>query len=87
MSKRAGKKTGRAARPIRTKRDHKGASAVVKKLRSQADRDSTAELRLQSLLQEMDRVVIPEDDSSADLSEDEGYSGPRRRWSDGTRTE
>jgi hypothetical protein len=55
-------------------------SAVVKRLSSQADRDSAAEQRLQSLLRQMDEFDELEDDASPDALE--GYSGPRRRWSD-----
>ena len=75
------KHNGRA-RPIKTKRDYKGAAAVVKQLSSQAGRDSAAELRLQSLLQEMDKFEEIEEEASADLPEEYDYPGPRRRWSD-----
>jgi len=78
MSKR--KKVNGRARPIRTKRDYEGASTVVKRLSNQADRDSAAELRLQSLLRQMDEFDDVEDDLAGDNPED--YSGPRRRWSD-----
>lgn len=70
------------ARPIRTKRDYAGASAVVKRMSGQAGRKSAAELRLQSLLRELDRFDDPEDDTNADSTEEHDYSGPRRRWSD-----
>lgn len=70
------------ARPIRTKRDFVGASAVVKRMSGQAGRNSAAELRLQSLLRELDRFDDPEDDTGADSTEEHDYSGPRRRWSD-----
>ncbi len=78
MTKR--RKVNGRARPIRTKRDYEGATKVVKRLSSQADRDSAAELRLQSLLRQMDQFDDLEDDVTADNPED--YSGPRRRWSD-----
>jgi hypothetical protein len=78
MTKR--KKLNGRARPIRTKRDYEGASKVIKRLSGQADRDSAAELRLQSLLRQMDEFDDLEDDVTADNPED--YSGPRRRWSD-----
>ena len=78
MTKR--RKVNGRARPIRTKRDYEGASSVVKRLSSQADRDSAAEQRLQSLLRQMDEFDDLEEDISADNPED--YSGPRRRWSD-----
>jgi hypothetical protein len=79
MSKRT--KVNGFARPVKTKRDYENASAVVKRLSKQSDRDSAAELRLQSLLKELDKYDDLEDeveDDRADLS----YSGPRRRWSD-----
>jgi hypothetical protein len=78
MTKR--RKVNGRARPIRTKRDYEGASKVIKHLSGQADRDSAAELRLQSLLRQMDEFDDLEDDVTADDPED--YSGPRRRWSD-----
>ena len=80
MTKRDRKRANGRARPIRTKRDYESAAAVAKRLSGQSDRDSTAELRLQSLLRELDEFDEPEDDTSADFPED--YSGPRRRWSD-----
>jgi hypothetical protein len=80
MSKR--KKANGRARPIRTKRDYQGASAVARRLSSQSDRDSAAELRLQSLLRQMDEFEDLEEDAGTDVPE--GYSGPRRRWSDGS---
>jgi hypothetical protein len=79
MSRTARKHNG-SARPIKSKRDFEGASAVAKRLSAQATRDSAAELRLQALLREMDKFE-EEDDPSTDL-EDHDYSGPRRRWSD-----
>lgn len=83
MTKRHRKKANGPVRPIRTKRDYEGASVVVKRLSGQAGLDSTAELRLKSLLKELDKFDAPEDEASADSPEDyEGYSGPRRRWSD-----
>jgi hypothetical protein len=78
MTKR--RKANGRARPIRTKRDYKGASIVAKRLSSQADRDPAAELRLQSLLRQMDEFDDLEEDIEGDSPED--YSGPRRRWSD-----
>jgi len=76
------KKHNGRARPIKTKRDYKGAAAVVKQLSGQAGRDSAAELRLQSLLQEMDKFEEIEEEASADSPEEYDYPGPRRRWSD-----
>jgi hypothetical protein len=82
MNKRVKGKTRGAARPIKTRRDYQGASAVVKRLSTQSDRTSTDEARLQSLLQEMDKFDGAEDDADTDLTDGDGYSGPRRRWSD-----
>jgi len=82
MTKPDRKKLNGGARPIKTKRDYAGASALAKRLASEAARDSAAELRLQALLQEMDKFEEIEEDTSADLPEEYDYSGPRRRWSD-----
>jgi hypothetical protein len=82
MTKRNQRRHNGAARPIRTKRDYEGASVVVKRLSGQKGRDSAAELRLQSLLRELDKFDESEDDANADLSGGDDYSGPRRRWSD-----
>ena len=75
------RKNGRA-RPIRTKRDYERASAVAKQLTGRADRDSAAELRLQSLLRELDDFDEAEDETDPDPLGDDEYIGPRRRWSD-----
>ena len=80
MSKR--KKTNGYARPVRTKRDYERASSVAKRLSGQADRDSAAELRLQSLLRQLDEFDDLEDEVSVDDPADYPYEGPRRRWSD-----
>ena len=82
MSKRTRRKARGPARPVKTKRDYERAAAVVKRLSGQTDRDSAAELRLQSLLRELEKFDVQEDDAGADLPEDYDYSGPRRRWSD-----
>jgi hypothetical protein len=82
MTKRDRKRANGPARPIKTKRDYERASTVVKRLSSQADLDSTAELRLQSLLRELDKFDDPEEDTSENHPEDYDNSGPRRRWSD-----
>ena len=79
MSKRT--KANGFARPVRTRRDYESASAVAKRLSKQSDRDSAAELRLQSLLKELDRYEELEDDNT-DEPGDLSYSGPHRRWSD-----
>ncbi len=84
MTKRGRKEANRPARPIKTKRDYDRASTVVKRLSGQAGLDSTAELRLQSLLREMDKFDEPEEDTSENNPEDFDQSGPRRRWSDDT---
>ena len=82
MTKRHQRKARGPVRPVRTKRDYEGARSVIKRLSSQADRDSAAELRLQSLLRELDKFDDQEDETSTDLPEEYDYSGPRRRWSD-----
>jgi hypothetical protein len=81
MSEASTKKLNGAARPIKTRRDYKGAEKVVKKISDQPDRESAAEKRLQSLIKEMDKFDTEEDEDS-DLSSEGDYSGPRRRWSD-----
>jgi hypothetical protein len=68
------------ARPVKTKRDYDGASAVAKRLSGQADRDSAAELRLQSLLRELDKFDEFEEEAGTDLPE--GHAELHRRWSD-----
>lgn len=81
MSEANTKKLNGAARPIKTKRDYKGAETVVRKISDQAERESAAEKRLQSLIKEMDKFDA-EEDEDADASSEGDYSGPRRRWSD-----
>src|SRR5258708_30018857 len=80
MTKR--KKANGYARPVRTKRDYERAASVAKRLSSQADRDSAAELRLQSLLRQLDKFDDLEDEAGADDPADYPPSGPRRPWSD-----
>ena len=82
MSKRDRKKSNGPARPIRNKRDFERAATVAKRLSGQKSLDSTAELRLQSLLRELDKFDGPEEEADADDSAQHDYSGPRRRWSD-----
>jgi len=82
MTKRDRKRSNGRARPIKTKRDYERASTLVKRLSGQASLDSTAELRMQSLLRELDKFDGPEVDASENDPEDFDYSGPRRRWSD-----
>ena len=80
MSKRARKKP---VRPIGTRRDYEGASAVAKRLSGENPRDSAAELRLQSLLRELDKYdEAAEEDEIGDGQTDYESSGLRRRWSD-----
>ena len=81
-TRRGGKRANGRARPIKTKRDFERASSVVKQLSVRADRDSSAELRLQSLLKELDRFDDADDEVDSDLSGEANYPGPRRRWSD-----
>jgi len=82
MTKRNQRRPNKLARPIRTKRDYDGASAVAKRLSGQKRRDSSAEQRLQSLLHELEKYDDAEEDQTADLPEDNEYAGPHRRWSD-----
>src|SRR6266516_2711175 len=79
MTKRARRKAHGRVRPVKAKRDYEGAAAVVKRLSGQADRDSAAERRLQSLLRELEKFDDQEDDAGADLPGDYDYSGPGRR--------
>ena len=64
------------------KRDFERASTVAKRLSGQKSMDSTAELRLQSLLRELDKFDEPEEATDENDPGGEDYSGPRRRWSD-----
>jgi hypothetical protein len=79
MAKRAKKAV--IARPITTRRDFEGATAVVQRLSAETSQDSAAELRLQLLLKELDRYEeTEEEDTAADPPVE--YGGPRRRGSD-----
>ena len=83
MTKRNRKRSNGPARPIKTRRDYVRASTVVKRLSGKAGLDSAAELRMQSLLRELDKFdEPPEEDASENHPEDYDYAGPRRRWSD-----
>ena len=82
MTKRHRQKNNGPVRPIKSKRDFERATTVAKRLSGQKSLDSTAELRLQSLLQELDKFDDPEENEAKDDLEDSDYSGPRRRWSD-----
>jgi len=82
MTKRVRKETDGPVRPIKSKRDYERAATVVKRLSGETGLDSSAELRLQSLLRELDKFDEPEEDTSDDNPGDYDHSGPRRRWSD-----
>jgi len=82
MTKRGRKEADRPARPIKSKRDYERASTVVKRLSGQGGLDSTAELRLKTLLRELDRFDDPEEGTLESPPEEYDYAGPRRRWSD-----
>ena len=82
MTRRDRKRSNGRARPIKTKRDYERASTLVKRLSGKTSLDSTAELRLQSLLRELDKFDDPEEDTAESDPKDYEYSGPRRRWSD-----
>ena len=72
------------ARPIKTRRDHHGAASVAKKSLQQSGEESTAEHRLQALLDEIEKFDgdnEDQDDGSGDATE-ELESVPRRRRSD-----
>ena len=68
-------------RAIRTERDYAGAAAVVKEIGSRSNLESAEELRMRTLIQEMERFEDQDDDMPADSFADE-YTGARRRWSD-----
>ncbi len=82
MTKRNRKRNNGPARPIKTRRDFERASTVVKRLSGDAGLDSAAELRMQSLLRELDKFDEPAEEASENPPDDFDYSGPRRRWSD-----
>lgn len=72
----------KSARPIGNRRDFEGASALVKQLSDENERDSAAELRLKSLLRELDKYDDAEEDEADSGADDYDASAPRRRWSD-----
>jgi len=82
MTKRDRKRTDGPARPIKTKRDYEHAATLAKRLSGEKGLDSTAELRLQSLLRELDKFDEPDETAAEGDPGDYDYSGPRRRWSD-----
>lgn len=75
-------KNGAAARPINSKHDYAQAANIVGRLTQQLERESTAELRLQALLHEMEQYDNDIDDFDEDFSFEDEYDGPLRRWSD-----
>jgi hypothetical protein len=81
MSEGNSKKLNGAARPIKTRRDYKGAASVIRKISDQAERESAAEKRLQSLIKEMEKFDGDDGDED-EASAGGGYAGPMRRWSD-----
>lgn len=70
------------ARPIRTARDHKNASALARKALKQAEREPAAERRLQALLDAIDKYdgESGEEDYGDSPEDVEGLL--QRRWSD-----
>ena len=82
MTKREHKRSEGPARPIKTRRDYEHATTLAKRLSGEKSLDTTAELRLQSLLRELDKFDEPDEAEGEGGSEDYDYSGPRRRWSD-----
>lgn len=68
-------------RPIRSERDYAGAAAVVKEIGGKSNLESAEELRMRTLIQEMERFEDQDDDVPTDTYADE-YTGTRRRWSD-----
>jgi len=82
MTRRERRKGDGPARPIKTKRDYERAATVAHRLSGQKSADSTAELRLQSLLKELDKYEDTEEDADQNDPGEQDYTGPRRRWSD-----
>ncbi len=82
MTKQGQRKTPRRARSIKTRRDFEGAALVVNRLAGNSEPDTAAETRLKQLLRELDKLDLPQDDTDADLSSDDDYPKPGRRWSD-----
>jgi hypothetical protein len=84
MTKQIRKKTQHPIRPIKTKRDLAGVTVVVERLAEKSEKDDAAELRLQLLIKALDKADEPGDDEDTDLSADDDYPRPGRRWSDET---
>ena len=70
------------ARPIKTKRDYKGAASVANKMRKQTEREPAAERRLQALIDAMEKFDNQDDDDGSGDATEDIYGLPRRRWSD-----
>jgi hypothetical protein len=75
VSKRARKKP---ARSTGSRRDGQGASAVAKRPSGATQRDSAAELRLQSLLRQLDKADVTEEDAVEGPDTDFDSAGPLR---------
>jgi len=70
------------ARSIKTRRDYQGANSVANKLRGQSAQETAAELRLQALLEQIEKFDDEDGvEDDANVAEDID-SLPRRRWSD-----
>jgi hypothetical protein len=70
------------ARPIKNKRDYKGAANVANAIRQQSERETAEELRLQALIRELEKFDDQLDDGD-DIDASADIDGlPRRRWSD-----
>jgi hypothetical protein len=82
MARRARKQS---ARPIGNRRDFEGASALAERMSGEPERDSAAELRLKSLLRELEKYDGEAEEDEADAAQDDydaESAEPRRRWSD-----
>ena len=81
MPRQGQKKAKSAAELPKAKRAPKAKTA--KPLSAQAFKDTKAELRLQTLLHELDKYDEPEDDDAgADSGDGFDSSGPSHHWSD-----
>jgi len=70
------------ARPIKTKRDHKRAASVAKKVLEESEREPAAERRLKALLHEIEKFDGPDEDDLSLDPMDDFEDLPRRRWTD-----
>jgi hypothetical protein len=75
------KRINGSTRPIRSERDYAGAASVVKQIGSHARLGPEDELRMRSLIREMEKFENQDDDSPDD-SHGAEYVGNLRRWSD-----